>query len=144
VENPDYTRIIDRSHYERLAGYVSDARQKGASIPQINPANEVSDGNNRVFLPTIIFDVNDKMTVMQEEIFGPILPVIAYRTLEDAVAYVNAHPRPLARYYFVENSARVDHVLEHTISGGVTINDVIFHILQHNLPFGGVGPSGMG
>jgi coniferyl-aldehyde dehydrogenase len=144
VDNPDYTRIINRNHYERLAAYVSDARQKGAAIHQINPANEVSDGNNRVFLPTVIFDVNDNMSVMQEEIFGPILPVIAYRTLDDAVAYVNAHPRPLALYYFDENSARVDHVLEHTISGGVTINDVLFHILQHNLPFGGVGPSGMG
>jgi len=144
VDNPDYTRIINRNHYERLAACVSDARQKGAAIHQINPANEVSNGNNQVFLPTIIFDVNDNMAVMQEEIFGPILPVIAYRTLDDAVAYVNAHPRPLALNYFDENSARVDHVLELTISGGVTINDVLFHILQHNLPFGGVGPSGMG
>ena len=99
VDNPDYTRIINRNHYERLAAYVSDARQKGAAIHQINPANEVSNGNNRVF-PTIIFDVSDNMAVMQEEIFGPILPVIAYRTLDDAVAYVNAHPRPLALYYF--------------------------------------------
>jgi coniferyl-aldehyde dehydrogenase len=142
--NPDYTRIIDRTHYHRLAGYVSDARQKGATIHQINPANEVGDEDNRVFLPTIIFDVDESMAVMQEEIFGPILPVIMYRTLEDAIAYVNGHPRPLALYYFDENSGRINKVIERTISGGVTINDVIFHILQHNLPFGGVGPSGMG
>lgn len=144
VANPDYTRIINRNHYERLGGYLSDARRKGATIHQINPANEVGDENNRVFPPTIIFDVNEDMAVMQEEIFGPILPVITYRNLEDAIAYVNGHPRPLALYYFDENSSRVNQVLERTTSGGVTINDVIFHILQHNLPFGGVGPSGMG
>jgi coniferyl-aldehyde dehydrogenase len=144
VTNPDYTRIINWNHYERLAGYVSDARQWGATIYQINPANEVCDGDSRVFPPTILFDVNENMAVMREEIFGPILPVITYRTLDDAIAYVNGHPRPLALYYFDENSGRINQVLERTVSGGVTINDVIFHILQHNLPFGGIGPSGMG
>jgi coniferyl-aldehyde dehydrogenase len=84
------------------------------------------------------------MKIMQEEIFGPILPVITYRELDDAIRYVNERPRPLALYYFDNSSARIKQVLEQTTSGGVTINDCIFHLPQHNLPFGGVGPSGMG
>jgi coniferyl-aldehyde dehydrogenase len=84
------------------------------------------------------------MGVMQEEIFGPILPVVTYRTMEEAVAYVNARPRPLALYYFDKDMNRINYVLEQTMSGGVTLNDCIFHLAQHNLPFGGVGPSGMG
>jgi coniferyl-aldehyde dehydrogenase len=84
------------------------------------------------------------MAVMQEEIFGPILPVVTYRTLADAIAYVNARPRPLALYYFDHDVGRVDALLAATLSGGVTINDCIYHLGQHNLPFGGVGASGMG
>jgi coniferyl-aldehyde dehydrogenase len=84
------------------------------------------------------------MLVMQEEIFGPILPVLVYRDLTDAISYVNAHGRPLALYYFDNDAGRVDRVLSETISGGVTVNDVIYHVAQNNLPFGGVGPSGMG
>jgi acyl-CoA reductase-like NAD-dependent aldehyde dehydrogenase len=92
----------------------------------------------------VLLDVNESMQVMQEEIFGPILPVLTYGQLDDALRYVNDHAHPLALYYFDNDTRRVNHVLNTTTSGGVTVNDVIFHIAQNNLPFGGVGRSGMG
>jgi coniferyl-aldehyde dehydrogenase len=97
-----------------------------------------------VFPAVAVLSVNDSMLVMQEEIFGPILPVLTYKTVDEALKYVNDRPHPLALYYFDNNSRRVDEVLRSTISGGVTINDVIYHVAQNNLPFGGVGLSGMG
>jgi coniferyl-aldehyde dehydrogenase len=114
-----------------------------AASPQSNSSN-LSVANDRLFLPIVLLDVNDGMQVTQEEIFGPILPVLTYRELDEAVHYVNDHAHPLALYYFDNDASRVDHVLNTTTSGGVTVNDVIFHIAQNNLPFGGVGPSGMG
>jgi coniferyl-aldehyde dehydrogenase len=144
VDNPDYTRIVSLRHYERLLALVEDAAGKGARVVTLNPAGERGTPENKIFPPTLIFVPSDVMGVMQEEIFGPLLPVITYRTLDEAIAYVNARPRPLALYYFDEDAHRVDEVLSRTISGGVTINDCIFHLGQHNLPFGGVGPSGMG
>jgi coniferyl-aldehyde dehydrogenase len=144
VANPDYTRIIDAAHYRVLAQLVVDAEQKGAKLIQVNPANEACDQKNQVLPPTLLNNVSDDMTVMQEEIFGPILPVIGYETLDDAIAYINARPHPLALYYFDSNNTRVNKVLARTTSGGVTINDCIFHVGQTGLPFGGIGPSGMG
>jgi acyl-CoA reductase-like NAD-dependent aldehyde dehydrogenase len=94
--------------------------------------------------PVVLLDVQDDMRVMQEEIFGPLLPVLAVRDLDAAIDYVNAHPRPLALYWFGRSPADRDRVLQQTLSGGVTINDTLLHVAQHNLPFGGVGPSGMG
>jgi coniferyl-aldehyde dehydrogenase len=142
--NPDYTHMINRGAWERMAALVEDARSKGAQVVQINPASEPVNVENRVFPPTLISNVNDDMRVMQEEIFGPILPVMTVRSLDDGIAYINAHDRPLALYYFDNDSRRIDHVLERTTSGGATINDCIFHLAQNNLPFGGVGASGMG
>jgi coniferyl-aldehyde dehydrogenase len=144
VDNPDFTRIVNRQHYQRLRGLVGDAAQRGAEILEVNPARESASEQNRVFLPTLLWNVSDQMTVMQEEIFGPVLPVVTYRSLDEAIEYVNARPRPLALYYFDPNSKRVDAVLARTTSGGVTVNDTIFHIAQNDLPFGGVGASGMG
>jgi coniferyl-aldehyde dehydrogenase len=144
VANPDFTRIINRSHYQRLRGLVEDAVQKGAGMLELNPAHESFDEQNRVFPPTLLWNVNDEMAVMREEIFGPILPLVPYESLDQAIAYVNARPRPLALYYFDNNSKRIDRVLTETVSGGVTVNDTILHIAQNDLPFGGVGPSGMG
>ena len=143
-ENPDYTRIIDAAHYRTLAHLLNDARQKGAQAIQINPAKETCDENNRVFPPTLLLDVTDDMNVMRDEIFGPILPVVPYQTLNDAIDYINARPHPLALYYFDSNSSRVNNVLARTTAGGVTVNDCIFHVGQTRLPFGGIGPSGMG
>ena len=142
--NPDFTRILNDHHYRRLRDLLSDATLKGAQVLQVNPANEPANEQNRVFPPTLLWNVSDEMAVMREEIFGPLLPVVTYRSLDEAIAYVNARPRPLSLYYFDYNSKRVDAVLERTTSGGVTVNDTILHIAQNDLPFGGVGPSGMG
>lgn len=142
--NPDYTHIISAQHFERLHGYVSDAISRGATKVPLGSQEAPTSTTERLFTPVVLLDVNDSMQVMREEIFGPILPVLTYRDLKDALEYVNAHERPLALYYFDHNAGRIDHVLRTTISGGVTINDVIYHIAQNNLPFGGVGASGMG
>jgi coniferyl-aldehyde dehydrogenase len=144
VDNVDYTRIATPHHWTRLAGLVADARARGAEVVESNPAGERCTVENRVFPPTLVVAPPDFAPVMDEEIFGPVLPLIPYDTLDDAVAYVNARPRPLALYYFDHDARRVRHVLEHTTSGGVTINDVVYHLGQDTLPFGGVGPSGMG
>jgi len=111
----------------------------------VNPGGEDFASTNGNKLPlTILRGVNDDMKVMQDEIFGPILPVMTYRGVDEAIDYVNAHDRPLGLYYFGEDSRERERVLTRTISGGVTVNDVIFHVSADDLPFGGVGPSGMG
>jgi len=144
-DNGDYTAIISQRHYDRVRGLIDDARAKGAEIVELNPANEdFRQQEHRKIPPTIVLGATDEMAVMQEEIFGPVLPVIAYERFEDAIAQINARPRPLGLYYFGEDQAESEALLERTHSGGVTINDVIFHIAQENLPFGGVGPSGIG
>lgn len=144
-DNPDYTAIIADRHYDRLRGYIDDARAKGAEIVEINPANEdFTQQEHRKVPPTLILNATDDMKVMQEEIFGPVLPVKGYRTMDEAVAYVNAHDRPLGLYYFGQDTAEQERVLNATTAGGVTVNDVVFHVAQENLPFGGVGPSGIG
>jgi acyl-CoA reductase-like NAD-dependent aldehyde dehydrogenase len=142
--NPDYTSIINDRHYQRLAGYVSDARDRGAKIVELNPSGEQIDPSTRKMAPVIVLHPKEEMIVMQEEIFGPILPVRAYESLDEAIGYVNDHPRPLALYYFDHDQKRIDKVLEQTISGGVSINETLLHVAQSDMPFGGVGPSGMG
>jgi coniferyl-aldehyde dehydrogenase len=144
LDNPDYTRIVSQRHCDRLRGLVADASAKGARVVEITAEGERATPGNRVIPPTLIFSPTDAMSVMREEIFGPILPVVPYRTLDEAMAFVNARPRPLALYYFDDDVRRQDEVLAGTMSGGVTFNDCMFHLGQHNLPFGGVGPSGMG
>ncbi|HEX4944571.1 MAG TPA: coniferyl aldehyde dehydrogenase [Usitatibacteraceae bacterium] len=141
--NPDYTAIVDGRHRERLARLIGDAVAKGARAIEINPAGEdLAAVGKRA--PTLLTGVDDSMTVMREEIFGPVLPVVAYRRLEDAIAFVNARPRPLALYVFEHDRKSVDLVVSNTVSGGVTVNETILHIAQDDLPFGGVGASGMG
>jgi coniferyl-aldehyde dehydrogenase len=144
VDNADYSRIVSARHYDRLTALLDEAAASGARVAPINPAGEQVETESRVFQPTLVFGAGASTALMQEEIFGPILPVVPYRTLDEAIAYVNARPRPLALYYFDESSSRVDRVLAETMSGGVTVNDCLYHLAQHNLPFGGVGPSGMG
>ena len=144
-DNADYTSVVNERHYERLNGYLNDAREKGADLVEINPANEdFSQQEHRRIPPTIVLDPTDDMQVMQEEIFGPILPVKQYNELSESIDYINDHDRPLGLYYFGADKAEEEHVLTHTTSGGVTTNDVMMHIMQEDLPFGGVGPSGMG
>jgi coniferyl-aldehyde dehydrogenase len=144
VGNPDFTRIINGNHYQRLRHLVEDAQAKGAQVQEINPARESANEENKVFPPVLLWNVDDRMAVMQEEIFGPVLPLVTYTSLDEAIEYVNSRPRPLALYYFDYSSKRIETVLARTTSGGVTINDTIFHVAQNDLPFGGVGPSGMG
>jgi coniferyl-aldehyde dehydrogenase len=145
IANPDYTAVINQRHYARLQALVDDARSKGASVIEIDPAGEDFRGQpGHKFPPTVLLGVTDDMAVMQEEIFGPVLPVKAYGTLREAIAYINSRPRPLALYYFGADRARQREVLAHTTSGGVTINDTMLHYLQEDLPFGGVGASGRG
>jgi coniferyl-aldehyde dehydrogenase len=141
--NADYTAIINDRHHARLAGYVDDAKAKGAKV-QVVAGSEQEPGNDRRMAPVVVMDVNDDMKVMQDEIFGPVLPVVTYESIDDAIAYVNARPRPLGLYWFGTDKAEEQRVLDRTTSGGVTINDVIFHVSMEDLPFGGVGPSGMG
>ena len=142
--NGDYTHLINQSAWRRMRDLVDDARSKGAQVVQPHAGTADFTAENAVFPPTLILGVDGSMRVMQEEIFGPILPVVTYSSFDDALDFINARPRPLALYYFDRNSSRIKKVLEQTVSGGVTINDCIFHLPQHALPFGGVGPSGMG
>ena len=145
LANDDYTSVVNGRNYERLQGYLADARDKGAELIEVNPAGEDFSASNGNKMPlTIVRGVNDGMKLMQEEIFGPILPVMTYQRIEDAIDYVNAHDRPLGLYYFGQDRSEEEQVLGRTISGGVTVNDVLFHNAMEDLPFGGVGPSGMG
>ena len=145
LHNDDYTSVVNGRNYERLQGYLADAREKGAELIEVNPAGEDFASSNGDKMPlTIVRNVTEDMKVMQEEIFGPILPVMTYASIDEAVDYVNDHDRPLGLYYFGSDKAEEQKVLSRTISGGVTVNDVLFHNAMEDLPFGGVGPSGMG
>jgi coniferyl-aldehyde dehydrogenase len=142
-DSPDYTSIVHDSHYRRLQSMVDEARDSGAGVHSF-PDASAHDPARRIFAPTVILDPAPRLRVMQEEIFGPVLPIIGYRDIAEAVAFVNARPRPLAFYHFDHDRARTRSVLASTIAGGVTVNDCVLHIAQSTLPFGGVGPSGMG
>ena len=143
VGNADYTSIVNDRQKQRLEGYLTDAKENGAKLVPLNPGKE-SFEKTRKLEPTIVLDAKESMSVLGEEIFGPILPVIPYDTLDEAIAYVNDHPRPLALYVFENDDDAVEKVLAETTSGGVTVNDTMLHVAQDDLPFGGVGPSGIG
>ncbi|CAL65941.1 coniferyl aldehyde dehydrogenase [Christiangramia forsetii] len=140
-ENEQYSRIINSDHFKRLNSLLKDAEEKGARIVELS---DNSIDKPQFMTPKLVFNVNAEMELMQEEIFGPILPVLNLETPEEAVDYVNDNAKPLALYYFDDNTKRINWLLKNTLSGGVTINDSIYHLAQHNLPFGGVGASGMG
>jgi coniferyl-aldehyde dehydrogenase len=142
--NKDYTSIISDHHYARLEALLADAAAKGAMIMQGAKADDAAWKGQRKFPPTIVTRVTGDMAIMQEEIFGPVLPVMGYRDPAEPIAFVNKHDRPLALYWFGKDEAAREAVLSRTISGGVTVNDCLFHITQVNQPFGGVGPSGSG
>ncbi|OMG66503.1 coniferyl aldehyde dehydrogenase [Stutzerimonas balearica] len=139
TDNPDYTSIINERQLLRLEGYLADARARGALLLPL-----FDEGQGRRLPHHILLDVNDDMQVMQDEIFGPLLPVLPYASLDEAIAYVNARPRPLALYFFGYDRAEQQQVLERTHSGGVCLNDTLLHVAQDDLPFGGIGASGMG
>ncbi|WP_010186165.1 coniferyl aldehyde dehydrogenase [Sphingomonas sp. PAMC 26605] len=143
--NPDYTAIINDRHHQRLQEWVADARAKGATVETVNPAGEDFAGSNSRKMPLhIVRNATDDMIVMQEEIFGPVLPVRRYSGIDAAIGEVNRRDRPLGLYYFGPDAEERRRVLDRTISGGVTLDDVVFHVSMEELPFGGIGPSGMG
>lgn len=140
MKNDNYSSIITMEHKKRLLELIEDARLKGARVVQYGELKL----NNKKMPVYLLFDVNAEMRVMQEEIFGPILPVMNYNSLNDAIEYINAAPNPLALYYFGEDKAEQRLIQKKTLSGALTINDTLMHIAIDDLPFGGVGPSGMG
>ncbi len=143
IESRDYTSIIDGKAFARLTGALDDARARGARIVPLL-AGEASDAALRKICPQLVIDPPADSQLMQREIFGPVLPVLGYERLEEVVAFINARPRPLAFYPFSRRRATVEYLLEHVMSGGVSVNDALWHVGQHDLPFGGVGASGMG
>jgi coniferyl-aldehyde dehydrogenase len=138
---PDYTAIINDTHAARVRRLIDDARTRGATIVELGP---LPVSPSRKIPPVLVLDPTDAMACMQEEVFGPALPVVTYENLEHALEFVNTRPRPLALSYFGFDRGAVDRVLAQTVSGGVTVNEVMMTFLQDDLPFGGVGPSGMG
>lgn len=145
LDNEDYTSIVSDRHFERLHSLIEDARDKGAEVIEVNPGKEDFGSSNQRKLPlTILRGATEDMAAMQEEIFGPVLPVRTYKSVDQAIDYVNENDRPLGLYYFGEDKAEQERVLTRTVSGGVTTNDVVFHVSMEDLPFGGIGPSGMG
>ena len=142
--NPDYTSIINERHYRRLSGYIDEARAKGAVIVEINPAGEALEPGARKFPPSLVLDPEDELGLMRDEIFGPILPIKSYDGLDEAIEYVNRRPRPLALYYYGLDPKQRDEVLKRTISGGAGVNETLMHTAIDDLPFGGIGASGIG
>ena len=144
-DNPDYTAVINARHYERLMICLEDAEARGARLVTINPADEdFTQQPFRKIPPALVLEPTGEMLVMREEIFGPILPVVAYDRLDEALAFVKARPRPLAAYFLGSDAGERRRFLSGTVSGGVTIDDVLVHFMMEDLPFGGIGPSGMG
>lgn len=146
LDNPQYTSVVNDRHFQRLQENLADARAKGAEVIEINPAGEdfaAQQGTQKI-APTVIKNPTEDMRVLEEEIFGPLLPIKTYKDFDETINYVNSKPRPLGLYYFGQDAAEERKVLDRTTSGGVCVNDVIMHIMQEDLPFGGVGPAGMG
>ncbi|RUO20708.1 coniferyl aldehyde dehydrogenase [Aliidiomarina haloalkalitolerans] len=141
--NPDYSWIINQRQFDRLHSVLQDAISRGADVHVVNPKNETFTGS-RLIPPTIVNQVNSDMKIMQDEIFGPILPIVAYDNFDQALKHIRGNDRPLALYYFGDDQVERQQVLESTHSGGVCFNEAVFHVAQDDLPFGGVGASGMG
>jgi len=144
-DNDDYTSIINQRHYDRLQGYLDDARSKGGEVIEINPQNEnFTQQPHHKMAPHLVLNPTEDMAIMQDEIFGPIMPIKSYQKMDEVIDYVNKNDRPLGLYLFTKDASEQSRVLNNTTSGGVTINDVIYHAAQEDIPFGGIGPSGMG
>lgn len=145
LDNKDYTAMVNDRHYQRISATLADAEKRAIRTVTINPADEDFTKNpSQKIAPTLIINPDDEAMCMQDEIFGPILPIKTYKNFEETISYINNRPRPLAAYFFGKDKAEEERFLTGTTSGGVSINDVMFHMLQKDLPFGGIGPSGMG
>ncbi len=146
LNNPEYTSVINDRHFQRLHNNLTDAADKGGDVISLAPEGEdfSKQHGTRKIAPTVVKNATDDMLILQEEIFGPLLAIKTYKDFGETIRYVNSQPRPLALYYFGADGAEERDVLDRTTSGGVCLNDVIMHIMQEDLPFGGVGPAGMG
>ncbi|MBV7316493.1 coniferyl aldehyde dehydrogenase [Shewanella sp. NIFS-20-20] len=142
ANNPDYGNVINDRQFSRLLGLIDNAKAQGAQV--ISASGESIDINSRKLATQLVLNVSDDMEIMQDEIFGPLLPIIGYDDLTQAIDYVNNRPRPLALYLMSFDSATQQRVLTQTHSGGVCINETVFHVAADDAPFGGIGPSGMG
>ncbi|MER8750482.1 coniferyl aldehyde dehydrogenase [Mesorhizobium sp. M1050] len=143
-DNPDYTAIISDRHHKRLRDMIVEARDAGAEVTEINPAGEELGATSRKLQPTLVRNAGANLRLMREEIFGPVLPIVEYDGIDEAIGHVNRADRPLALYWFGRDSGNRRRILHETVAGGVTINDCMLHLVQENQPFGGVGASGMG
>lgn len=146
LDNTEYTSVINERHYKRLNGYLEEAQSRDQQIIPLNPAGEdfsTQEGTLKI-PPTLIPEPADDLAMMEEELFGPLLPIKTYSNFEETIDYINSKPRPLAAYYFGDDKEEEKALTSRTTSGGFCVNDVIMHVMQEELPFGGVGPSGMG
>ena len=143
LDDPDYCSIVNARQYERLTGYADQARCSGVAVIPLFVGAERDRQRHRL-APALVIDPSADLDLMREEIFGPLLPVIPYDDVKDAIAFINAQPRPLAMYWFDNDAKRVEAALKNTHCGGVCVNETLLHVAQEDLPFGGVGASGMG
>jgi len=143
INHSDYTSIIDDRSFDRLQETLEDARGKGATVVNLS-GDQPSNREDRKIPIHLVLDTTDNMTIRQREIFGPIMTVLTYTEPDEVIKYINGQDRPLALYPFTKNNELASLYIDHIMSGGVTVNDALFHVAQHDLPFGGVGPSGMG
>ncbi|MDF4988046.1 coniferyl aldehyde dehydrogenase [Vibrio parahaemolyticus] len=139
-KNQKLTHIINQRQYERLTALLEDAKTQGASLHTV----EASPQEERILYPHLVTNVSADMRIMQEEIFGPLLPIKPYKSLEEAIYYINQHQRPLALYVMSDNKSTIKHIVRNTHSGGVGINDTVLHVGAEDAPFGGIGQSGIG
>lgn len=145
VSGGDFVSVINERHYDRINAYIDEAKEKGARVIELNPANEDWSDRSEHRIPLhLIVDADDDLACMQDEIFGPILNIKSYRKLDDCIQFINKRPRPLAMYYYGKDKEEERHVLANTIAGGVTVNNIAMHVSCDDIPFGGVGNSGMG
>lgn len=139
-----FTSVINDHHFKRLSNLIEDAKSKQARVIEVGVNPQEAQLRINTLPPTVVLNVSDEMDIMKEEIFGPVLPVLTYRNLDDAITYINDRPRPLALYYFGADNSNRQKVMTRTTSGNLTINTTILHYALEDLPFGGIGPSGMG
>ena len=145
VSGGDFVSVVNERHYDRIKAYIDEAKEKGARVIELNPANEDWSDRSQHRIPLhLIVDADDDLACMQDEIFGPILNIKSYRKLDDCIQFINKRPRPLAMYYYGKDKEEERHVLANTIAGGVTVNNIAMHVSCDDIPFGGVGNSGMG
>lgn len=144
IQNPDYTSVIDEASFQRIWETLDDAVQKGATAIDLTRGQGSRDDALKKFPAHLLINVSDNMTIMQREIFGPLLPIKTYKNREEVAQYINNGDRPLAIYPFTTDKSLRDYYIDHVMSGGVSVNNAVLHVGQHDIPFGGVGESGMG